>query len=385
MRGGKVRYDKEEMLRLLKKKADELGRFPKKREINADPRLPSSETYRTYYGNLPQLAVAIGLPACQGKKRRGYDHNELLTKIKELANRLGRMPTVNEVDEAPDLPCASTVVRYFGSLPTLAKKLGFQTKVKYSRFYTDDELLSLLKGIGEKLNKVPSSLDVKRDKNMPPFGVYKRRFGSYSNAVRLCGYEPRERRQRQEIPFDKFKEAMLNFYNEYKRVPSASEFMKVCKYYLVYIDGKRVHWNQLVHMCGLPIHTGTWSMKLHRKAELFIKSLLTRLGNRVVDKTINSARSPYDLLVNDSIRIQVSASVIRKKWRLEWHFNIPDEREFEYLIGIGYNERLEEEAFFVFPAADIAQSKVISIPIEGENKYSRFRIKDLERIGEYIR
>jgi hypothetical protein len=380
-----VKYDKDEILRLLKIKADELGRFPKKKEINEDSRLPSSETYRKYYGNLPQLAVAIGFPACQGKKRRSYDHDELLIKIKQLAKEVGRMPTVDEIDNCSDLPCASTVLRYFGSILELGKKLGLQSKVRYSRVYSDQELLDLLKAKTGEIGRVPSTLDVRRDKEIPSISAYKNRFGSYSEAIRLIGCKPRERREREEIPFDRFKEALLTFYEQHKRVPSASEFMGVCKYYLVYVNGERAKWNQLVDMCGLPIHTGTWSMRLHRKAELYMKELLTRLGHTVVDATADSARSPYDLLINGDISIQVSASVLRKKSRLEWHFNVPRARGFRYLIGVGYNEELKEDAVFVFPVDDISTSEIVGIPVEEDSKYSSFRVKNLEEIDRHIR
>jgi hypothetical protein len=381
-----VKYQKEEILRLLKAKADELGRFPKKKEINEDSRLPSSETYRKYYGNLPQLAVAIGLPACQGKKRRAYYDEDLLNTLKKLAKEFNRMPTVAEIGRCPDLPCASTIHRYFGSLPLLARKLGLESKVRYSRVYTNDELIAHLKAFADKIGKTPTAALVKADKDMPPFGAYKQRFGSYSNAVRLTGYIPRERRRREEISLDKFKSALLNFYNEHNRVPSASEFMKVCKYYLVRLDGERAKWNQLVYLSGLPIHTGTWSMKLHRKTELFIKSLLTKAGYTVEEATIKSSRSPYDLLVDGNIHIQVSASTPRKKQQMEWHFNIPQGKEFEYLIGVGYADNLNEEAVFVFPIKKIGKVGVVSIPLNGESsKYLPYRVKDIERIGEYIK
>jgi hypothetical protein len=380
-----VKYDKDEILRLLKVKADELGRFPKKREINEDDRLPSSETYRKYYGNLPQLAVAIGFPACQGKKRRAYDHDELLTKIGQLAKELGRMPTVEEIDKSSDLPCASTVLRYFGSILRLGKMLGFSSKVRYSRVYSDQELLDLLKTKADKIGKAPSTLDVKKDKGIPSIGAYKKRFGSYSEAVRLIGYKPRERREREEIPFDRFKEALLAFYEQHKRVPSANEFMSICKYYLVYVNGERAKWNQLVDLCGLPIHTGTWSMRLHRKAELFMKELLIRLGHTVVDATADSARSPYDLLMNGDISIQISASMLRKKSRLEWHFNVPRGRDFRYLVGVGYNEDFEEDAVFVFPVDNISAGEIVGIPAEEKCRYSSFRVKDLEEIDRHIR
>jgi hypothetical protein len=384
-----MRYTKQQMLRLLKMKVKELGRFPKKKEINEDPLLPSSETYRTHFGNLPQLAEAIGLPASYSRRRKKYSPSELLLKLSEIGKKLGRMPTKKDIDRARELPCISTIIRHLGPLYLLSKKLKLPSQRKAWRFEDDERLLELLKLKADEVGRAPTATEMRKDKRLPSVKTYKRRFGSYASAIRLIGYTPRERKRKESIPFSEFKEKLLNFYHKHNRLPSAIEFMKVCRYYLVELpDGRRAKWNQLINMCGLPILTRTHSMRLHRKAELFIKSILTQEGCTVVDTTLMSAHSPYDLLVDNSIQVQVSASTLHKKSKERWRFNVPRQEKlnnFHYLVAVGYNEKFEEEAVFVFPRSVLRANSIMDISRrDKESNFSRFRIKELKHIRKYL-
>lgn len=58
---GKNSYSKEQLLKLLKDKADDLGRSPRYDEMNADQSYPSGETYRRRFGSFNKALAAAGL------------------------------------------------------------------------------------------------------------------------------------------------------------------------------------------------------------------------------------------------------------------------------------------------------------------------------------
>ena len=188
-------YTKQEMLELLRMKVKELGRFPLKREINADSRLPSSETYRNYFGNLPQLASTIGISPYDLRTKRVQNRDEVLAKIKELAQSLGRMPTEMEINDCPYLPSRNTIRRHFGPLSAISEKIGFTS---FKRHYTDAQLLELLKSKAQKIGKTPTLANISKDKDMPCIHTYMDRFGNYSNVLRLAGLPPNRRGRKTE-------------------------------------------------------------------------------------------------------------------------------------------------------------------------------------------
>ena len=183
----KKRYKKEGISRLLKMKADELGRMPKKREINDDPRLPSSETYRKYIGNLPELAKEMGYKSWRGARRK-----EILKKVGEMGRKLGRMPTYMEMRKSDEnMPSPRLVIKYFGSSNNLREKLGLQTQKRL--IYSDEELLRRLRLRAEELGKAPTMKEVESAPSLPSINTYVKRFGSLGRALERIDWKKKRK------------------------------------------------------------------------------------------------------------------------------------------------------------------------------------------------
>lgn len=60
---------------------------------------------------------------------------------------------------------------------------------KYTNGKTNQELITLLKLWAEKHGETPSKNQINNDKDMPSDGIYRTRFGSYGNALRIAGLE----------------------------------------------------------------------------------------------------------------------------------------------------------------------------------------------------
>ena len=183
-----AKYTREEILELLKMKANELGRMPKKVEIDKDSRLPSYETYRQYVGTLPKLIKAIGY-----KSRKDVRREEIFEKVKKLGKKLRRMPTAIEIKEVCGMSSSGSVYRHFDSFRNLGKELGLPTRRRL--IYTDKELLRRLRLRGEELGKAPTMKEVESAPSLPSISTYIARFGSHGRALELIGWKGKRKRR----------------------------------------------------------------------------------------------------------------------------------------------------------------------------------------------
>jgi Homing endonuclease associated repeat len=122
----------------------------------------------------------------QGLRRR-YSDREILTELEECARRLGRSPTMREfaADPATGLH-PQTVVERFGSWNEAKRRAGLVPR----RFATREDLLNLLRQLGDDLGRVPTAKDLDaRRKRMPSTSLYWHTFGSFTEALRAAGFD----------------------------------------------------------------------------------------------------------------------------------------------------------------------------------------------------
>ena len=79
-----------------------------------------------------------------------------------------------------------TVIEHFGSWNEAKRTAGLVPR----RFATREELLELLKGLGEELGRVPTARDIEEHRGrMPSKSLYWHTFGSLANALREAGFD----------------------------------------------------------------------------------------------------------------------------------------------------------------------------------------------------
>lgn len=188
--------------------------------------------------------------------------------------------------------------------------------------YTDKELIELLRRKAKKLGRAPTYSEMERDKNFPSVSCYRHHFGSWIKAIKASRLIP------------------------------------------------------------LPVKI---SRDISRRAEIAIRDGLRRIGHKVEDIRGSNPRAPYSLLLNDKIRIHVSGSIWDKRERsgrvnLYWNFSAKRKRRFDYVIGVGMDERRRIKAIFVFPKRKLSVEKSICIPVHSRSKYSRFRVNSLKEV-----
>ena len=140
----------------------------------------------------PQYRALAGidrkaLEAFQAGIRKRYTDEQILVELAACAKRLGRSPTMREFaadDKTSVHP--QTVIEHFGSWNEAKRKAGLVPR----RFATREELLQLLRGLGEELGRIPTARDIEDHRGrMPSKSLYWHTFGSLANALREAGFD----------------------------------------------------------------------------------------------------------------------------------------------------------------------------------------------------
>jgi hypothetical protein len=140
----------------------------------------------------PQYRALAGidrdaLAAFQAGIRKRYTDAQILDELTASAKRLGRSPTMREFAADPKTSVhPQTVIEHFGSWNEAKRKAGLVPR----RFATREELLELLRGLGEEIGRVPTARDIEEHRGrMPSKSLYWHTFGSLANALREAGYD----------------------------------------------------------------------------------------------------------------------------------------------------------------------------------------------------
>jgi hypothetical protein len=127
------------------------------------------------------------LAAFQRRIRRRYSDEAIIAELKACAERLGRSPTMREfASDSKTRVHPQTVIEHFGSWNEAKRRAGLVPR----RFATREELLKLLKQLGQKLGRTPTAKDLDANRrSMPSKSLYWHTFGSLTTALREAGFD----------------------------------------------------------------------------------------------------------------------------------------------------------------------------------------------------
>lgn len=119
--------------------------------------------------------------------RRRYTNEQILSELRESAERLGRSPTMKEFGADPGSQVhPQTVIEHFGTWNAAKRAAGLMPR----RFATREELVEQLRRLGAELGRTPTADDVKlRRGTMPSASLYWHTFGSLATALREAGFD----------------------------------------------------------------------------------------------------------------------------------------------------------------------------------------------------
>jgi hypothetical protein len=139
----------------------------------------------------PYRAVAkidpAALASFQAGIRKRYTNEQILKELRDCADRLGRSPTMREFAGDPKTTVhPQTVIEHFGSWNAAKREAGLVPR----RFATREELVGLLRELGEELGRTPTAKDLDdRRGSMPSKSLYWHTFGSLAEALREAGFD----------------------------------------------------------------------------------------------------------------------------------------------------------------------------------------------------
>jgi hypothetical protein len=123
----------------------------------------------------------------QARIRKRYTDEQIVAEITACAERLGQSPTMREFAADPETGVhPQTVIEHFGSWNAAKRAAGLVPR----RFATREELLGLLRALGDELGHPPTARDIDEHKGrLPSKSLYWHTFGSLTNALREAGFD----------------------------------------------------------------------------------------------------------------------------------------------------------------------------------------------------
>ena len=130
---------------------------------------------------------AKALASFQAGIRKRYSDDQILAELRDSAERLNRSPTMREFATDPKTTVhPQTVIEHFGSWNEAKRAAGLVPR----RFARREELVGLLRDLGEELGRIPTAKDLdERRGSMPSKSLYWHTFGSLSSALREAGFD----------------------------------------------------------------------------------------------------------------------------------------------------------------------------------------------------
>jgi hypothetical protein len=142
------------------------------------PRRPYEAVARIDPDELASFRTAI---------RKRYSDEQILEELRAFAARIGRSPTMKEFAADPETHVhPQTVIEHFGTWNAAKRAAGLVPR----RFATREELLDVLRRLGDELGRTPTARDLdERRGRIPSKSLYWHTFGSLAGALREAGFD----------------------------------------------------------------------------------------------------------------------------------------------------------------------------------------------------
>lgn len=275
-----------------------------------------------------------------------YSEAELISELHKFVKENGRVPRYVDMNKRNGYISISVYQRHFKTWNNALKcaKLPINQNT-----YTKIELINLLQNLAQKLERTPSTNDIKHLKSFPKPGIFKNMFGSWNNALIEAG-----------LPI-----------NQIQTVLTGNETCSICGNGTLdnlwsIVNNKRIC-NRCINNPRHHLHG-----KLNPKSNLGIGIITEHIVYEVLKdcekcNTIEHFYAPYDLKSRTYDTINVKSSGMFKdsgsnsyRWHFTVHRNsyIPD-----YYICLGFNiNKTEILHVWIIPGySELRKSSGISI------------------------
>jgi hypothetical protein len=182
-------HSREELIAHLQLVGAQLGRTPSHSDIAAAAP-PWSRTYHLAFVGLQEAQRAAGFEPNPAPCDL-YSDEDLLALLVHVAEVTGEVPTLS-VLKSFDGPTPSIYTRRFDSLEEARRLAGICAKVKPRVKHTDESLISRLQEMARRLGRTPTVHEIEAA-GPPHARLYSRRFGSIPAAQEAAGLKPNRR------------------------------------------------------------------------------------------------------------------------------------------------------------------------------------------------
>ena len=177
-------YKKEELLKLLRDKAKELGRSPKIKDLGSKNNMPDKDPYERCFGSFNKALQAAGLEVKYVFRK--WTKEETIKWLRYKYRELGRTPGIRDFDKDPRTPAKNLVRKLFGNWTNALREADIPVR----RFHSEKELINILQRLYLKLNRTPAREELKH----PSLTPFVEKFGSYTAACLRAGLVPNDGR-----------------------------------------------------------------------------------------------------------------------------------------------------------------------------------------------
>lgn len=169
-------------------------------EMSKHEDCPHHSTYVARFGSWTRALGEAGLES--GVRPSKIPKDELITQLQQVANDLGRPPTIQEINEKDGTPNSSTFIKRFGTWITALERAELETKYSHERRAGDqrnqqlsnEQLLADLKSFVSRFDYIPTVSEM-TECGPHQGGLYRARFGGWNNALTEAGITPNRQRK----------------------------------------------------------------------------------------------------------------------------------------------------------------------------------------------
>lgn len=239
------RIPKEQLLQHLRELAEKIGGTPTADQMDAIGEF-NHKTYARRFGSWNSALSEAGLEVNR-ESVVGISDDELLNGIEEMAEQLGKRPTIPEMEEYGDYSPWVYFSR-FDSWKSACEEAGFE--YEHAQRISREELLDELSRLAEEIDATPTREDMTSEGRFSP-RPYIREFGSWNNALREVGFEPTHRIN---ISDEELLEGIKKLAEELGRPPTSPEMESMGRFSMIVYPRRFGSWNKALEMAGYEIH-----------------------------------------------------------------------------------------------------------------------------------
>jgi len=221
-----ARISSGELLSDIRRLSDKLGRVPRCSDVREHGKY-SISVYQDRFGSWSKARSEAGVGEPDGQKD-AVSREDLLSELQRLTEELGSVPTINDLSENGEFS-KGPYSRVFGSWNSALEEAGLTPNLEQN--ISDSELLDTIREVADTVGGRPTTAHLQKHSKRCP-SLYRDRFGSWKDALERAGFEPeyKGKSHHHTIPREQLLDEIHRLAGKLGRAPIQSDMVKQGKY-----------------------------------------------------------------------------------------------------------------------------------------------------------